>query len=151
MIGQHLLAGVAVIGLMGAPIWWASDRDPPVDFTISILNPTVAPGDLLHVEYVIDRKRVCEARAVRTIYDGAGVETRFIPDERSAFGNVGPDYRVIELKVPETAAVGIGRYRLASTFVCNPLHKIWPITVVYPDVTFSIAPGVTTNARQSVD
>ncbi len=141
MISSHItgaFVGIVVIGgMLGIPL---TDRIPPVDVQMRVLNQEVHPGDMINIENVIMRDRVCDSQAVRVLYDGIGTETRFIPDERAAYGAAGPDYRIVRLKVPDDAVPGTGRYRVTSTFKCNWLHNLWPITVVWPDVPFTIQP-----------
>ena len=143
MISQHIAGaaiGIFLIGgLIGVPL---TDRQPAAEvLSMVILNPSVRPGDMLRTEIIVDRKRVCDTEVTRTIYDGANIEIRFLPDERQTFGPLGIDRRVVEVQVPASAKPGLARYRVTSTFRCNVLHRVWPITIAYDDIPFTIEAG----------
>lgn len=133
---------VAVACLVGT--WLGiniGDRDPPTTtYEAAVITPRVRPGDDLRIKYTVRRHRACRTYMDRFIYDGEN--QRHILDDVD-FGpglRLGEESYVVVVKTPLDAAPGRARYTVFSSFVCNPLHYVWPIVGSPRDIPFDIVP-----------
>lgn len=147
MLGRILtfvLFGAAA-GILG---YWTAERDAPTtQLSERILTPVVAPGELLKVEYQVERRKNCHVHLEQILLDGERVRWP-IEDEdyEAAPGPVGHDTFVIGIEVPRRFAQGTGRYRAIRTYTCNVIHRLfWPIVVISPDVEFTVRGPPTLN------
>ncbi len=138
-----LAAGAGYLGM------WVADRDTPVEIRAQrVITPEVLPGNSLTMEYEVNRIRHCRSRVERTIYDGQKVRHVLGDNERNASEPLGPGTFRTTPRVPEIAAPGEALYYVASSYVCNPTHLIWPIVVIQPEATFTIRAGREGLAKQ---
>lgn len=138
-ISQHIGAALVAVTFVGTPVYWLTDREVPVEIIEArVLNPNVAIDQDLLVYYEVDRHRVCPTIAQRTVYDGAGVEIKYMPDIRAAFGPEGRDKSTFRLHIPPGASPGTARYRVVVSYFCNPMHRLFPLTVIRPVLYFTI-------------
>lgn len=133
--------------LMFAAMGWifsqVIDRTPAVNIKSSrLVADGIYPGEQLKVEYDIERLRQCQSDTTWTVYDGANEIRRFGPVTVQAAGKVGPDIYVRAWTIPQNAAPGPARLRVALSWQCpgNYLHAIYPVTTILPDVNFTIVP-----------
>lgn len=124
--------------------FWAQDRSPPTTVhEASIETPSVPPGGLLKVRYVVTRKKDCRLHAERMVLDGQRTRVP-IPDDDfiAAPGplNMRDDFSVT-FHISTVAEQGDAVFRSVQSYYCNPLHHIlsWPIVVYGQDLKFVIA------------
>lgn len=137
----NLLYWMAVLAALGWLFSQGVDRTPPVTLReTTLLATTVKPGDPLRVRYGFTRHRTCEVDTSWLVFDGAQEVTRFGPVHSSATGAPGEETVVRAWPTPATMATGQGRLRVVSAYACpgNYLHAIYPITVVQPDLPFTV-------------
>lgn len=131
----------AAVAAAGATLgFWVTDRDPPtIVIRSEVLGKPVRPGDDLRIKYTVHRFRSCETVIDRTLLDADSV--RIILDDlafTSSPGPLGEDTYVATVALPRNFAAGLGQYRVVTQYVCNPLHRIWPIVAVNPPVYFEV-------------
>lgn len=127
-----------VASVLGA--LWVNDRSPPVETIRQEALNSPQPGEDLIVQYEVVRTRLCSAMIERTIFDGQNGR-HLLPDvDRLAAGPIGRQTYQVSPLVPKSAAPGPARYRVTIAYKCNPLHTVWPITVLAADVMFTISP-----------
>lgn len=141
MVTTHIAAASTAIVIGMGVVLPAMDRAYPVEFIDrSIVESSVAAGTDLHVRIALKRTEVCETSSHFTIYDGAGIEVAYRSETRPAWGPV-TDYeeRTMVRHVPEWATPGEAVFRVVLTFQCNWTQNIVPLTMVLPDLHFTIA------------
>lgn len=125
-----------VVSVVGA--LWVNDRAPPVETIRQEALNSPKPGEELVVLYEVVRTRQCAAMIERTIFDGQNGR-HLLPDiGRLAAGPIGRQEYQVKPRIPENAEPGPSRYRVTISYKCNPLHVVWPITVLAADVMFTI-------------
>lgn len=133
-----LLIGL-VLSVPAALMW--VDRDPPVRrISSSVETPAVRAGGELVVRYVIDRQRDCETTVERTLIDGDGEMYVLDSARRTSNGPTGMRSYKRVVPIPAGAAPGAARYRVVTAYVCNPMHRLWPIKATAVDIAFTILP-----------
>lgn len=126
-----------VFGTLGA---WIADRDPPTSiYSSDVLTPAVERGGTLRIQYSIYRRRGCSTLVERVLYDSERVRHVLPPIEfRGAPGPSGYDKYTTTVTVPVEVALGQANFRAITTYRCNPVHDMWPITVVTTDADFFV-------------
>lgn len=127
----------AVAGIFG---YWATDRNPPVIIDMAIAaSPSVRPGGDLRVTYRVIRRASCETLLQRVIIDSAGTRLT-LPDieYKASPGPLGRDEYSVVVTIPTKATQGSARYRATTSYICNPLHRWWPITTLASDIKFMV-------------
>lgn len=127
-------------GLAG---YWTAQREPPVRIdNLHLLTPKVPAGGSVRVRHTASRFDHCQLTIERAIIDEDRVlfrlEDVYFQAGRSAVG--GEDSFVEETPVPIAARPGNARLRETLIHVCNPIHRIWPITQRMPDLPFVVLP-----------
>ena len=132
----------AVVAIVFAPlVWWVADRSPPIELTgWAALPPEVKPGDTIYRVIRVNRLRVCETDPDTLVIDGAKVRWHFEEPKIVAPGKIGADEYRRPVVIPMQASPGSAEMRVSSTFVCNPVHRIWPIRMVHEPLKFKIVP-----------
>lgn len=133
-----VLLSVAIVG--GTLGTWLVDRTPPTSVSsVRVLNPEVTPGGVLHVQYNVYRTRSCKTVVERVLYDSQRIRTvlQDLVFEASP-GPMGPDEYISNIPIPKDANLGEANYRASTTYRCNLLHELWPITLLTADVRFDI-------------
>ena len=125
-------------GLAG---YWTAEREPPLRVDdIQVLTPTVHAGEKLRVQSTVSRSGPCELTVGRVIIDSDRVlfriESDFYPAGRSEVGSA--ETFIQKTPVPRAAQIGPARLRETLVHVCNPIHRIWPVTQRLPDMLFYI-------------
>lgn len=120
---------------------WIADRDPPSVTTLQRpLNSPVRPGSELLVQYHVKRYRSCSTSIDRFIFDAQGVRTILDDLEfKTAPSPLGDSVFTAPVPIPRTISEGRAVYRINATYVCNPLHRFWPITVEGREIPFDVA------------
>ena len=127
----------AVVG-GGSGVWLVDRELPTVVISAEPVAPVVVSGGELRVDYVVRRHRSCSVSVDRFIIDR--FKTRYELDDLNVNAGLplGEDRFVQPVRVPEGVEPGPAVYRTASTYVCNPLQKLWPITGGTRDIPFLV-------------
>jgi hypothetical protein len=138
---MDVLAFMVAATVFGPLIWWVADRTPPIDLeTWQAFPSEVKPGDTVYRVIRVNRKRICETDPDTLIIDGAKVRWHFEEPRIAAPGRLGIDEYRRPVIIPLQANPGPAEMRVSSTFVCNPIHRIWPIKMVHEPLKFTIVP-----------
>lgn len=122
-------------GVLGA---FLGDRSPPIVVRQGEIVPDpVSPGQLAEIRWKAILVRKSCTRTVRRYIVGSDNEIRIL-DENDGAVATGPDSISKKFLVPFNTPLGRARYRATATFVCNPVHEIWPILVSTPEVPFDV-------------
>jgi hypothetical protein len=156
MIGTAMFSGVpdvlkwskldalafAVVAVIFAPvIWWTADRTPPIELLEWKAFPSeVKAGETVFRVIKVNRFRICETDPDTLIIDGAKVRWNFEEPAIAAPGRVGIDEYRRPVVIPLQATPGPAEMRVSSTWICNPIHRIWPIRQVHEPLRFTILP-----------
>jgi hypothetical protein len=128
---------VAVV--FGPAIWWMADRSPPIELVeYSVFPPKVKPGETVYRVIKLNRLRRCEVEPQTILIDGGRVRWVFEDRTISIPGPLGPDEYKRPVVVPLQALPGPSELRTTTEFVCNPIHRIWPIKTENPVLKFEI-------------
>lgn len=119
---------------------WALDRAPPFAITGPVLARNAPPGGTAFFEADVrrDLDRECSVRFSRYLIDGAGVRHEFAvdllmtPDGLRAMNILMAGKLRIAVEVPRGANPGKAVHTTELFYICNPLHKWWPIEVSMP-------------------
>ena len=130
-----------VVAVVFAPlIWWIADRTPPVRFIeYGIFPSTVKPGETIYRIIKVERLRLCETDPDTVIIDGAKVRWNFEEPSLISPGNLGIDEYKRPVAIPLQASPGPAEMRTSATYICNPIHQIWPIKIIGKPLRFNIA------------
>ena len=132
----------AITAVIFAPlIWWIADRSPPVIFEgYDLFPPKVRPGETIYRVVKVNRLRHCITDPDTVMIDGAKVRWQFDEPPLLSPGPLGHDSYKRPMVIPMQANPGTAEIRVSATYVCNPIHKIWPIKVIAEPLTFEIVP-----------
>lgn len=132
----------AVVAVVFAPvIWWISDRTPPIELLEWKSFPSeVKPGQTIYRVIKVNRLRICETDPDTLIIDGAKVRWNFEEPKIAAPGKIGIDEYRRPVVIPLQASPGPAEMRVSSTWICNPIHRIWPIKQLHEPLRFTIMP-----------
>jgi hypothetical protein len=134
-----IFAILAAALLGGGSGVWLVDRDPPtIIYSAEAVVPIVPAGGDLRIDYVVRRLKPCTVSVDRFIIDK--FKTRYeLPDLNVGAGlPLGEDRFIQPIEVPPGVEPGPAIYRTTSTYVCNPLQRLWPITGGTRDIPFII-------------
>ncbi|MDP2358616.1 MAG: hypothetical protein Q8M31_21535 [Beijerinckiaceae bacterium] len=124
-------------GLAG---FWTAQRDPPLRIESRLLTPEVPPGGGVRVEHTAYRSDACQLTVERAIIDADRVLFRI--EDTLYFAGRTPagesDSFVEDTAVPLAARPGPARLRETLIHVCNPIHRLWPVTQRLPDIPFVV-------------
>ena len=125
-------------GVLG---YWAADRVPPTDIiSHRIITPKVRPGEDFKIQYTAYRRVSCHSEFQRVYRDGDG--TRFTEPPVNILVSPAPlghDEYITATPISVKAAPGNASFRAITIYICNPIHKIWPIIQIMPIIEFEIA------------
>jgi len=132
---------LAVVLVVFAPlIWWITDRTPPVRFIeYGIFPPTVRAGETVYRIIKLERLRLCETDPDTVIIDGAKVRWNYEEPPLIAPGSIGVDEYKRPVVIPLQASPGPAEMRTSASYICNPIHRIWPIKIIAEPLRFNIA------------
>lgn len=118
------------------PAMWALDREPPLRAVSSNMYlPPVPQGDTVLMEIPVMREtwRECTTQSRKFLTDSAGVRFDFgmeqvmTAESLSALEKrMGPWIKAA-VRIPETATTGPAVLSVEAEFICNPIHRLWPI------------------------
>jgi hypothetical protein len=138
------IAAAGIIFAISTVFWMAIDRDPPfVRISGKIIPENPRAGQWVESYWQVKGSRWCPGSLRRQVIDSHDVVWSLDPGP-IAFGieiPVGsPDFRR-RFQLPPKAEPGRAVYRVTTAYVCNPLHRWWPVVTTGPDVPFDIAPS----------
>lgn len=123
-------------GLLGM---WIGDRTPPGRLvSAKVVTPNVEPGGTFQIRFEVDRERSCETQVDRMLVDADG-HREPLPDINNA-QPLGPKAYIATAEVPYYFVRGRARYITATTYVCNPLHRWFPISAGVREFEFDVTP-----------
>lgn len=138
---MDMLAFAVAALVFGPLVMWVADRTPPIELQVwQAMPPKVKPGETVYRVIKVNRLRICETDPDTLIIDGAKVRWNFDEPSISAPGRIGIDEYRRPVVIPLQANPGPAEMRTTSSFVCNPIHRIWPIKVVFEPLRFTILP-----------
>lgn len=128
--------------LVGATLGlWTIEREPPVvTLRTELSTPTVAPGGDLKIKLTVRRTKSCVTHVDRMLFDAE--KARFpLPDldYKKAPGPLGDDTYMTVIPVPEQMGEGPALYRSISSYQCNLVHLLWPVSLEPIDVPFVVS------------
>jgi hypothetical protein len=116
---------------------WAADRRPP--FTVlegTIVPPTVA-GGVLRIEgkVIRDLTRNCNLFVTQWVEDRVGFRHYLASVEMQAesirkLEEISPGLTRYAPALPPGIPAGSAVYHAESQYACNPVHALWPITII---------------------
>lgn len=117
---------------------WVSDRKPPFVVKTSVVVPPSVPGGPLLVEGDVERDigRDCNLETHHWIEDSRGyrhyLPEVIIPSEsiRRLEESISPGRTKFSAQIPSTISLGKAIYHAENRYVCNPMHVVWPISVI---------------------
>jgi hypothetical protein len=132
---------VFFMGMFGAWLGFLTiDREvPTVTYDARAITPVVSPGGELRVAYKMFRRRSCETNVDRFIFDSENVRHVLSDLSFNAGLPIGQDSYTVPVKVPDIAKKGRAVYRVTSSYVCNPIQRLWPIVGPAREIQFEIA------------
>lgn len=117
---------------------WAFDRDPPFLVKAAGITPPSYPGGPLLVQGDVERdiSRDCNLETHHWIEDSRGyrhyLPVVVIPAEsiRRLEQEISPGRTAFSAVIPLTITLGKAVYHAENRYICNPVHLIWPISVI---------------------
>ena len=134
--------GIFLTILLGAVGFMLADNQQPYIYLAekSYVRPDpAAPGHQILVHWEFKVNRVCPGLIVRTLVD-ARTGAKISYDPILALGTIKMGDTSLErtFLLPEGMLPGHKIYRANAEYVCNPLHRIWPLKVQTPDIHFEV-------------
>jgi hypothetical protein len=141
MITRIALSALLMAAAVFASVFgfWFQARTLPVQSrVVEVLGPAY-PGGKLLVRWKVYRAESCAADKQELIFDVDGlrwvlIETHF----QTAPGPLGFDEYTTQTPLPADLPVGIATLRVSLSYVCNPVHKLWPVVDRIPDIPVKI-------------
>jgi hypothetical protein len=141
------LCTAMILLCLGQIAAWALDRAPPAKLHGYAVERPVHPGGPLRITLSIERDltRRCNVTVTRYIVDGRGFRI-YLPTiglDAHALDELqesAKDENRILLQLPEEAAPGKAVFGNSLSYVCNPVHQIFPVRMAY-EVGFDITPS----------
>lgn len=137
------IIGVNIACLFGWLAYMVGDNQPPYSYIVEqsyvIPNPSQS-GHQVQVHWQFKINRLCPGSIVRTVVD-AKTGAKFSYDPTPALGTVrgGDDHLDRTFFLPDGIRPGPKLYRANAEYICNPLHRIWPLKVQTPDIPFEVS------------
>jgi hypothetical protein len=136
------IIGAALAVLFGLVAFMAADNQSPYTYIVeqSYVRPNPAhSGRQVTVHWELKINRICPGVIVRTIVD-ARTKAKVSYDPAPALVTVKAGDTSLErtFLLPEEMLPGPKLYRANAEYVCNPLHRIWPLKVQTPDLAFEV-------------
>lgn len=133
---QWTFAGFALAGVAQIVVW-ALDRSPPFRL-VSTAHAVAVPGQSVVLQMTVRRNvaRECSVVWSRWVFDGRGVRIDLEGQQQmGATGIAELEKRnagrlTISVPIPSSAFPGPAELVYDLDYVCNPLHRWWPINVV---------------------
>ena len=112
------------------------DAPPAIVLKVEAANPTVQPGGILRIRYIVRRLKSCSFKVDRTIFDaGKGRWALQDVDWGSApGGQLGDLEYEAPVEVPTGVAYGSATYVAQTSFICNFTQR-WFGPILSPPTT----------------
>jgi hypothetical protein len=134
-----IFAILAAALLGGGSGVWLVDRDPPtVIYSAEPVISIVPAGGELRIDYVVRRLRSCAVSVDRFIIDKFNTRYELADLNVNAGLPLGEDRFVQPVQVPLGVEPGPAIYRTTSTYICNPMQKLWPIAAGTREISFVV-------------
>lgn len=133
-----LLGALCLLLAMGQLMAWGLDRRVPFHLVSYAAEPTL-PGDTLIVRATVERDlaRHCSVIYSRMFHDSSGARFDITAgaqamnaDALDDLNRRTPDALVLSITVPPMASPGIGALVTSLDYVCNPMHQLYPVSVL---------------------
>ncbi|MGX1096496.1 hypothetical protein [Amorphus sp. MBR-141] len=134
-----VFAAAGLCGSAGILGFWIADREPPVRFYSGAPGRAIIGGGAtLEIAYDVRVERLCASTMVSVLTDSSGA--RFPLQQLSTPPPSHPSDATVIYKVlvPRRMAKGPAEHHGIAEFVCNPIHRIWPLTVKLPEIDFAV-------------
>lgn len=121
---------------------WIADREPPTRITNAAVETSPVPrGGEYTVVINAFRVKDCASKVERAMFDAQRV--RYVYEDLQFDNSPGPigvpDLYKVRLTVPRSASPGEAKFRSQAVYICNPIHRLWPIKGEVITATFDIA------------
>lgn len=137
-LARAALIPLALLAASAAQVvWWTFDRTAP--FGVLQVDPaTVLPGGTLVLSANVhrDTARKCDATMSRWILDARGYRhdiggtTSFPSASIDLLEQRMPGKLMVRIETPTALPEGRSELVTTLTYVCNPVHRVYPIVVV---------------------
>lgn len=134
-----LFLGVALLlWAMGQALYWGLDRSPPFELLHYRVTPA-RPGEAIVVRASVQRDltRHCSVMYSRHFFDAGGIRYDLTLGDMlmnaPALDDLNrrmPNEMIFSIATPPSATPGKGAIVTALDYVCNPLHRLYPITLI---------------------
>lgn len=137
---RHILALFVAIVVAALPIYWATDREPPVVRAAGFVIPSdAAPGQHVETRFVIVKLRQdCSLTIQREFVDACGIIHRQVPFDAGYQNTPAPFVGARELMIPRGMCRGPAMFTSTVFGICNPIHNWWPVIQSEPPVHFNV-------------
>jgi len=128
---------LAIIFGLVMSLVWAVDRSPPFVVKSARVIPPVRAGDTAKIEGEVwrDPGRACDLEVRHWIEDSSGFR-HYLPNVHMASDSIkrleqiSPGVTRYTMAIPPAFTAGSAVYHAESLYFCNPVHLIWPISVI---------------------
>lgn len=146
-IWQYLVMASVIIISLSLGVWWFDTAPPLTVISAEPRKAALKRGELLIIDYKVNRHRLCHGEVQRIVVDSQDVLQIIEPYSFShtsddGTGRLGLTRISVTVAVPTGAAIGPARYQAILTYQCNPLQRALghAIEVRSPSVFFEIMP-----------
>ena len=138
----YWIIGSFIAALLAALAYMAADNQHPYTYNVekSYVKPNpAAAGRQITVHWEFVTHRTCPGAIVRTIVDArTGAKVSYDPTPALGTVRMGDISMERTFFLPEEMLPGPKLYRSNAEYICNPLHRIWPLKVQTPDIAFEV-------------
>lgn len=133
-----LIGAACILGALFQLMLWASDRHPPFTMT-AYTAPPVKAGQSVIVKAKVIREldRDCSVTYSRMLFDSSGSRFDITPGAQLMTAEAledlnrrSPNSLVFSVVIPPQATPGVGALITVMNYVCNPIHKLYPVSVL---------------------
>lgn len=132
------LLPILVISIALAQIFaWAFDREPPFVVIDGHIEPPAVPGGVLRITGAVKRdiSRNCDLEVTQWVEDSSGYRHYLNPvamrsDSIRKLEEISPGRTQYAASIPSTVKIGPSVYHAESRYVCNPVHFVWPVSII---------------------
>lgn len=138
------IAGINIACIAGWLTFMIADNLSPYEYIAaesSVIPSQALAGHQVTVHWQIKVNRLCPGAIVRTIVDArTGARTSYDPTPAILTIRVTDTALDRTFLLPEGIRPGPKIYRANAEYICNPLHRIWPLRIQTPDLHFEVVP-----------
>lgn len=133
----RFLPAIVVVAGLGQIIAWSIDRKAPFQVVKGQIVPPAYPGGVLRIDGVVKRdlSRSCDLEVTQWVEDANGYRHYLNPvamraDSIRKLEELTPGRTQYAAAIPPTVNIGPAVYHAESRYACNPVHEIWPISII---------------------